>query len=118
MTDGNGKFYALKCFTRELPGRDERYALICDELHYLQSGYFIEMKYFCNELFVSSDISDEELFPLLLMDWVEGVPLDLYLRNCIDRGGDRCSCLALLPLWAFCFLVDCSAFCAWRPETR
>lgn len=86
MTDGNGKFYALKCFTRELPGRDERYALICDELHYLQSGYFIEMKYFCNELFVSSDISDEELFPVLLMDWVEGVPLDLYLRNCIDRG--------------------------------
>ena len=86
MTDGNGKFYALKCFTCELPGRDERYALICDELHYLQSGYFIEMKYFCNELFVSSDISDEELFPVLLMDWVEGVPLDLYLRNCIDRG--------------------------------
>lgn len=86
MTDGNGKFYALKCFTRELPGRDERYALICDELHYLQSGYFIEMKYFCNELFVSSDISDEELFPVLLMDWVEGVPLDLYLRNCIERG--------------------------------
>ncbi len=69
-----------------MPGRDERYALICDELHYLQSGYFIEMKYFCNELFVSSDISDEELFPVLLMDWVEGVPLDLYLRNCIDRG--------------------------------
>lgn len=44
------------------------------------------MKYFCNELFVSSDISDEELFPVLLMDWVEGVPLDLYLHNCIDRG--------------------------------
>ncbi|MBQ9466541.1 MAG: hypothetical protein IJU62_06165, partial [Muribaculaceae bacterium] len=32
MQDGSGKFYALKCFTRDQEGRAEAYKIICDEL--------------------------------------------------------------------------------------
>ena len=86
MKDPQGNFFALKCFTQEVPGRDERYELICNELQCMQSGFFLSLNYFRAELFVDSVNTNEELFPVLLMDWVEGVPLDLYLRNCIDRG--------------------------------
>lgn len=98
MTDGNGKFYALKCFTRELPGRDERYELICNELQCMQSGFFLSLNYFRAELFVDSANTNEELFPVLLMEWVDGMPLDGYIRNCIDSGNEE-----LLPLLSYRF---------------
>lgn len=98
MKDPQGNFFALKCFTQEVPGRDERYELICNELQCMQSGFFLSLNYFRAELFVDSANTNEELFPVLLMEWVDGLPLDGYIRNCIDSGNED-----LLPLLSYRF---------------
>lgn len=82
----DGKFYAVKCFTREQEGRAESYKLIADELEFVSSNYLTPIKYLENELFVDTKSSDEEEFPVLLMDWVEGKTLDKYLR---ENLGDK-----------------------------
>lgn len=81
----NGKLYAVKCFTKEQEGRSESYKLIADELEFVSSNYLTPIKYYENELFVDTDSSDEEEFPILLMDWVEGKTLDIYIKENIKN---------------------------------
>ncbi len=75
-----GKFYALKCFTKEQEGRDEAYHQIAEELKDVESPYIISIRYFDKELFVDTDQTTETEFPVLLMDWVEGTTLDRQLK--------------------------------------
>ncbi len=77
----NGKFYALKCFIKDQEGRDEAYKQIADELEFVSSEFIIPIKFFEKELFVDTSNSDETEFPVLLMDWVNGVTLDKYVRK-------------------------------------
>ena len=77
----NGKFYALKCFIKDQEGRDEAYKQIADELEFVSSEFIIPIKFFEKELFVDTSNSDETEFPVLLMDWVEGVTLEKYVRK-------------------------------------
>ena len=81
MQDRSGRFYALKCFTREQEGRAEAYKIICDELAKIASPYFVQTEYYDKELFVDSKQTDETEFPVLLMDWVEGINLTQYIEN-------------------------------------
>ena len=81
----NGKLYAVKCFTKEQEGRSESYKLIADELEFVSSNYLTPIKYYENELFVDTDSSDEDEFPILLMDWVEGKTLDVYIKENINN---------------------------------
>ena len=81
MQDREGKQYALKCFLREQEGRTESYSKIIDELEFISSPYMVKMEYFDNELFVDSNTSSESEFPVLLMDWVDGVTIDRYVRE-------------------------------------
>lgn len=81
----NGKLHAVKCFTKEQEGRSESYKLIADELEFVSSNYLTPIKYYENELFVDTDCSDEEEFPILLMDWVEGKTLDIYIKENINN---------------------------------
>ena len=76
-----GKFYALKCFTKEQDGREEAYHLIADALKDVDSPYLVSLRYLDKELFVDTDQTNETEFPVLLMDWVEGQTLDKYLRE-------------------------------------
>ena len=39
------------------------------------------MRYYERELFVDSSVSSESEFPVLLMDWVEGSTMELYIRE-------------------------------------
>ena len=80
-----GKFYAVKCFTKEQEGRNESYKLIADELEFVSSNYLTPIKYYENELFVDTDNSEEDDFPVLLMDWVEGKTLDVYIKENINN---------------------------------
>ncbi|MBO7417914.1 MAG: leucine-rich repeat protein [Bacteroidaceae bacterium] len=82
MQDKNtGKYYALKCFTKEQEGRAESYKLIAEELEFVNTTYFTHFKYFDKELFVDCTNSDETEFPVVLMDWVDGITLDKYIRE-------------------------------------
>ena len=73
-----GKCYALKCFTEEQEGRAEAYRKIAEELEFVDSPYITSVKYIEKELFVDSNCEDEE-FPVLLMDWIEGETMETYI---------------------------------------
>ncbi len=97
MTNGNfavvfkmkdeqsGKFYAVKCFTKEQEGRNESYKLIADELEYVSSNYLTPIRFMEKELFVDTDQTTETEFPILLMDWVDGIPMDKYIQKNINN---------------------------------
>ena len=73
-----GKYYALKCFTEEQQGRAEAYRQIADELDMFDSPYITSVKYMEKELFVDSQCEEDE-FPVLLMDWVNGETMETYI---------------------------------------
>ena len=75
-----GKCYALKCFLEEQEGRAEAYRLIADELDCIDSSYVTSVKYLKKEIFVDSRCEEDE-FPVLLMDWVEGETMETYIAN-------------------------------------
>ena len=73
-----GKYYALKCFTEEQEGRADAYRQIADELGMVDSPYITSVKYMEKELFVDSQCEEDE-FPVLLMDWVDGETMEAYI---------------------------------------
>lgn len=77
----SGKCYALKCFTEEQSGRAEAYRLIAEEVSAVDSPYITAVQYYDKELFVDSSCADETEFPVLLMDWVEGITMEQYIRE-------------------------------------
>ena len=76
-----GKLYAVKCFLKDQPNRAESYKMIADELENVSSTFLTKFKYLDKELFVDSNNTDETEFPVLQMDWIDGVNLDQYLRQ-------------------------------------
>lgn len=75
-----GKCYALKCFTEDQEGRAEAYRKIAEELEFVDSPYITSVKYLEKEIFVDSNCEDEE-FPVLLMDWIEGETMETYIAD-------------------------------------
>jgi serine/threonine protein kinase len=80
-----GKLHAVKCFLKEQEGRADAYVMITRELAHIDSPYLTPIKYLDKELFVDTNASDQTEFPVLLMDWVEGVTLDKYIQRCVNR---------------------------------
>ena len=78
LDKSTGKYYALKCFTEEQEGRADAYRQIADELDLLDSPYIASVKYMEKELFVDSQCEEDE-FPVLLMDWVDGETMEAYI---------------------------------------
>ena len=78
LDNSTGKYYALKCFTEEQEGRADAYRQIADELDMVDSPYITSVKYMEKELFVDSQCEEDE-FPVLLMDWVEGETMEAYI---------------------------------------
>ena len=81
----SGKFYAVKCFTKEQEGRSESYKLIADELEFVSSIYLTPIRFLEKELFVDSSQTSETEFPVLLMDWIDGIPMDKYIQKNINN---------------------------------
>ena len=78
LDKSTGKYYALKCFTEEQEGRADAYRQIADELGMVDSPYITSVKYMEKELFVDSQCEENE-FPVLLMDWVDGETMEVYI---------------------------------------
>ena len=76
-----GRCYAIKCFIKDQEGRAEAYQRISEELEFVSSPYLLHVQYLKNELFVDTTQTDQEEFPVLKMEWMEGKPLDAYLRE-------------------------------------
>lgn len=85
-----GDYFAVKIY---LDGKDraERYSIITDNLHNLDSPYFLPIHYFKDEFFINNNTSnslydsDKVLYPVLLMEWVEGVSLERFLYEMVDN---------------------------------
>ena len=84
MQAPTGEYHALKCFLRDQEERSERYRLIAEELQYVQSTYLVKFRYLESELFVDVPNTGGEEYPVLLMDWVDGIPLDQYLKMILN----------------------------------
>ena len=80
LDKSTGKYYALKCFTEEQEGRADAYRQIADELDMVDSPYITSVKYMEKELCVDSQCEEDE-FPVLLMDWVEGETMETYISS-------------------------------------
>ena len=73
-----GKCYALKCFTEEQEGRADAYRQIAEELDMVEYPYIIFVKYIEKEVWVDCQC-EEDKFPVLLMDWVDGDTMEAYI---------------------------------------
>ncbi len=82
MQDNVSKeFFAMKCFIKEQNRRGECYRMIAEELSKAHSSYITHLEYLEDELFV--DVNGGTEFSVLLMDWVDGETLDVYLRRAV-----------------------------------
>ena len=79
------KDVAVKCFLKEQEGRAESYQLIAQELAYTSSSFLTPFRYLDKEIFVESQSTNDEEFPVVLMDWVEGETLDRYIQSHLDE---------------------------------
>jgi serine/threonine protein kinase len=73
---GQAHSWAVRCFHRETPDLQARYADISSYLGQKQPERFLEFDYQPNGINVGG-----EWFPIVKMDWKSAVPLDTYLDN-------------------------------------
>jgi serine/threonine protein kinase len=78
------KTYALKCFTKEVKEREDRLLEISKYLSENPSPYFVDFTYLENEIWIENEEGGSG-YPVVLMEWVEGLTLDNYLKvKCRD----------------------------------
>ena len=95
------KIYCVKCFLTERSGRKEWY----DELS--QSGLFFskESHSLENELFVDTNVSNAEEFPVFIYSWTENICLADYIQS-FDEFNENLyhNCILFVPpgaRWAY-----------------
>jgi hypothetical protein len=76
----NSRSWAVKCFTREVPGQRERYAAISAHLNQVRLPFAVEFKYLKDGIRVAG-----RWYPVLKMDWIEGFLLNEFVRQHLDR---------------------------------
>ena len=82
----SGEYFAVKCFIRDEPLREENYYKISASLKYVDSPYILKVEYLRNELFVNTNQSDETEYPILKMPWVEGQTMGKYISENYDNS--------------------------------
>jgi len=73
---GDGKMWAVKCFTRKVDGLRQRYLKIDEHLTKAKLPFTVGFKFFEEGIRVQG-----QWFPLLKMEWVEGLTLNQFIRN-------------------------------------
>ena len=81
-----GETFALKCFTQDQDGRAEAYRQIETELRYVDSPYFISLHYIDKGIWAGDY---DSAFPVLLMPWVDGEPLDRHVAALVKTDPKR-----------------------------
>src|SRR5262245_3484245 len=76
----DGPRWAVKCFTREVPGLHERYAEISTHLRRVQLPFTVDFTYLDQGIRVAG-----RWFPVLKMQWVEGTPLNQFVAQSADN---------------------------------
>src|SRR5580704_1376349 len=88
---GDGKMWAVKCFTRKVDGLQQRYLKIDEHLTKAKLPFTVGFKFFEQGIRVRG-----QWFPLLKMEWVEGFTLNEFVR---DNAGKPQYLHALVQMW-------------------
>jgi hypothetical protein len=80
VSSGNKKF-AVRCFHREVPQVQTRYARISLKLETLSSPYFVQFRFQPQGIRVLRD-----QYPIVKMDWAEGETLGIYLDRIVNNS--------------------------------
>jgi serine/threonine protein kinase len=75
-----GRRWAVKCFTGAVPGHRERYAAISAHLARTHPWFGVDFQYLEQGIRVHG-----RWYPVLKMDWVEGLLLNEFVRQHLDR---------------------------------
>ena len=94
VTSPNGQRWAVKCFTREVPSLRERYQAISEHLQRVRLPCMVDFHYLDSGILVRG-----RWYPILKMHWVEGKPLNAFVRDCLNNHNGRETLQALTQLW-------------------
>jgi formylglycine-generating enzyme required for sulfatase activity len=86
-----GNTWALKCFTRHVPGLQERYRHIAAALEQARLPFTVDFQYLPQGIRIG-----EGCFPALKMRWVEGLTLAEFVEEHLERPSNL---RMLLDLW-------------------
>jgi WD40 repeat protein len=75
-----GAKWAVKCFTREVPGLRERYSEISKHLVQAKLPFTVDFNYLEQGVRIRG-----QWYPVLKMQWVEGFLLNEFVRNNLDK---------------------------------
>ena len=78
----DGKSWAVKCFTREVPGLRERYPKIGEHLGQAKLPFMVDFSYLDQGIRVGG-----QWFPVLKMQWVEGFTLNQFVAPIPRQAG-------------------------------
>lgn len=79
--EAKGTKYAVRCFHRDAPNLEKRYAAISKTLSALGSAYFVQFEYQAKGLRANG-----ELHPLVKMTWASGVTLGEFVEDNFDNS--------------------------------
>ena len=80
MVAADGRRWALKCFTADIPGRSERYKKISAHLRRCDLPFMVGFEYLDEGVFIQG-----AWYPVLKMDWVEGQTLNRFVGDWLDQ---------------------------------
>ena len=86
-----GNTWAVKCFTREVPHLQERYQSITEHLQRARLPFTVDFRYLEQGIRIATT-----WYPVLKMCWVEGLKLDEFVKEHLERPGNL---EMLLDLW-------------------
>ena len=76
---------AVRCFHREVPSAEKRYAAIAPKVSSLRSSYFVDFTYQAIGIRVKNGV-----FPIVRMDWIDGDTLGVFLdKKAADSSSIR-----------------------------
>ncbi len=75
-----GNTWAVKCFTREIPAREERYRQIAAHLEQVSLPFTMEFKYLQRGVLVNG-----AWYPIVKMRWVDGHLLNEFVEGHLDQ---------------------------------
>jgi hypothetical protein len=76
----SGAKWAVKCFTREVPGRGEHYRQISSHLSRVRLPFLVDFAYLDQGIRVGG-----AWYPVVKMPWVDGLPLNECVRKYLDQ---------------------------------
>ena len=76
----SGAKWALKCFTREVPGLQDRYSEISKHLVRAKLPFTVDFEWLARGIRIRG-----QFYPILKMKWVDGFLLNEFVRNNLDK---------------------------------